>query len=82
MVLGALVALQPMFGFPHSWEAAFQILAGLLIILISIWAIIDKRLTLKVKAERRQAMKRREAEMIAEKQADTETQPTVQEEPR
>ena len=66
MVLGELVALQPMFGFPHSWEAAFQILAGLLIILISIWAIIDKRLTLKAKAQRRQANKLREAEIVRE----------------
>lgn len=67
IVLGALIALLPFLGFPHLWEAFFQVVAGLAIILLSIWATIDKRLSLKAKAQKRQIHKLREAEIEAQK---------------
>ncbi len=57
IILGVLVALLPLVGFPRSWEAFFQILAGLSIVLISVWSTIDKHLSLKAKAQMRQARK-------------------------
>ena len=57
VVLGVCVALLPVPGFPRSWEAFFQIFAGLSIVLLSVWATIDKKLTLKAKAQLRQARK-------------------------
>ena len=63
ITLGLLVALLPAFGFPHLWEAFFQIASGLSIVLILIWASIDKRLSLKAKAQRRQAHKLKEVEI-------------------
>lgn len=80
VTLGVLVALLPVLGFPRAWESFFQVAAGLSIVLISVWAAIDKRLTLKAKAQRRQAHRRREAELeaaklasVAEEQAETFT---------
>ena len=67
IILGVLIALQPFLGFPHSWESFFQVLIGLLIVLLSVWASIDKYLTLKAKAQKRQAHKKRMAEMEANK---------------
>src|SRR3989338_4013390 len=69
IVLGVIVALQPLLGFPHFWELIFQVVAGLSIVLISIWATIDKRLTLKAKAQRRQIHKHRVAEIEAQRPA-------------
>ncbi len=63
IVLGLLIAIQPLLGFPHFWELIFQVVAGLSIILISVWASIDKRLSLKAKAQRRQIHKRRMEEI-------------------
>ncbi len=57
IILGVLIALLPLLGFPRSWEAFFQIAAGLSIVLFSVWSTIDKRLTLKAKAQMRQARK-------------------------
>lgn len=65
VTLGALIALLPILGFPHSWEAFFQIVAGLAIVLLSVWANIDRKLTLKAKAQKRQAHKRLQAEIQA-----------------
>ena len=59
IVLGALIALLPILGFPRLWESFFQVVVGLSIILLSIWASIDKRLTLKAKAHKRQLHRRR-----------------------
>jgi len=70
IILGLLIALEPLLGFPHFWESFFQVVAGLSIILISIWASIDKRLSLKAKAQRRQIHKRRVAELEAEREAE------------
>jgi hypothetical protein len=57
LVIGVLVALLPVLGFPGSWEAFFQVLAGLSIVALSIWSTIDKKLMLKAKAQMRQARK-------------------------
>ena len=66
VVFGLLVALLPILGFPRSWESFFQVAVGLSIVLLSVWASIDKRLSLKAKAQRRQIHKRREAEIQKE----------------
>lgn len=65
MILGVVIALLPILGFPHSWESVFQVLAGVSIVAIIMWANIDKRLSLKAKAQKRQAHKIREAEIVA-----------------
>ncbi|MEK7112357.1 MAG: hypothetical protein AAB875_03435 [Patescibacteria group bacterium] len=57
LVLGVLIALLPVLGFPRSWESFFQISAGLSIVLLSVWSTIDKKLMLKAKAQMRQARK-------------------------
>ncbi len=57
VVLGVLIALLPVLGFPRAWESSFQVLAGLAIILLSVWATIDRKLSLKAKAQMRQARK-------------------------
>lgn len=64
IVLGILVALMPLFGFPRIWESFFQVALGLCIVVISVWSSIDKRLTLKAKAQRRALHKQREAEIV------------------
>ena len=51
------MALLPLLGFPRAWESFFQVVVGLSIVLISIWSSIDKRLTLKAKAQKRQLRK-------------------------
>ncbi|MEX2013463.1 MAG: hypothetical protein WD897_00920 [Parcubacteria group bacterium] len=76
LTLGIIIALQPFMGFPHAWEAVFQVMAGLLIVLLSVWVSIDKRLSLRVKAQRRQLHKRREVRV----EADKATEPIIQEE--
>lgn len=76
IIFGSLVALLPILGFPGSWESFFQIVAGLSIVLLSVWATIDKRLTLKAKAQKRQLHKRREAEIESNKVVE----PLIQEE--
>jgi hypothetical protein len=57
VTLGALVALLPLLGFPKSWESFFQVFAGLSIVLLSVWATIDRKLSLKAKAQMRQSRK-------------------------
>jgi len=52
--LGVFVALLPILGFPPSWESFFEVLAGLGIIVTSTWATIDRKLTQKAKAQKRQ----------------------------
>jgi len=63
-MLGVLVALMPLLGFPNVWESFFQVALGLAIVVISVWSTIDKHLTLKAKAQRRQLHKQREAEIV------------------
>ena len=69
ITLGALIALLPLLGFPHTWESFFQVITGLAIILLSVWVTIDKRLSLKAKAQKRQIHKHREAEIGAQREA-------------
>ncbi|OGZ74014.1 MAG: hypothetical protein A2832_02325 [Candidatus Zambryskibacteria bacterium RIFCSPHIGHO2_01_FULL_44_22b] len=66
VTLGVLIALMPLLGFPRAWESFFQVLAGLSIALLSVWANIDKRLMLKAKAQKRQAHKHLQAQIQAE----------------
>lgn len=54
IVLGAIVALLPVLGFPTSFESFLEVILGLGIIATSVWATIDKKLTQKAKAQRRQ----------------------------
>ncbi|MDO8471283.1 MAG: hypothetical protein Q7S49_01610 [bacterium] len=63
IALGLLVALLPLLGFPRLWESFFQVVTGLSIILLSVWTSIDKRLSLKAKAQRRQIHKHRMEEI-------------------
>ncbi len=53
VILGVLVALLPFFGFPRAWEAFFQVVAGFGIAGFSMWATIDKKLSMKAKAQMR-----------------------------
>ncbi|OGM92034.1 MAG: hypothetical protein A3J09_02880 [Candidatus Zambryskibacteria bacterium RIFCSPLOWO2_02_FULL_51_21] len=66
--IGVVIALLPVLGFPHSWESFFQILAGLSIVLLSVWANIDKKLKLQAKAHQRQA--RRATDALRETERD------------
>src|SRR3990167_10015100 len=50
IILGVFIALLPVLGFPRLWESFFQVAVGLSIMLLSVWASIDKRLTIKAKA--------------------------------
>jgi hypothetical protein len=64
IIFGVLIALLPVLGFPRLWESIFQVAAGLSVVLLSVWASIDKRLTLKAKAQRRQLHRRREGAIV------------------
>ncbi|MBX4199219.1 hypothetical protein KW800_03050 [Candidatus Parcubacteria bacterium] len=58
LAIGLFIALLPVLGFPHAWESFFEIVGGLGIVCLSVLIAIDKRLSLKVKAERRLATRR------------------------
>ncbi len=53
LTLGFIIALLPLLGFPYAWETIFEVIAGLSIVLLSVMISIDKRITLKAKAQRR-----------------------------
>ncbi len=53
LALGFFIALLPVLGFPHTWESFFEVASGLLIVLLSVLISVDRRLTLKAKAEKR-----------------------------
>jgi hypothetical protein len=57
VVIGGIIALLPLLGFPNAWEAFFQVIAGLSIVGLSVWSQIDKKLSLKAKAQMRQMRK-------------------------
>lgn len=78
IVLGVLIALQPLLGFPHFWEMIFQVVAGLSLVMLLIWSSIDKRLSLKAKAQRRQIHKLRLAEIEAQREAEKQLLETEQ----
>lgn len=75
------MALLPILGFPHAWESFFQVVAGFSIVILSVWVTIDKRLTLRVKAQRRQIHKHRVAEIKAQEEAAALTPIEVAEQP-
>jgi hypothetical protein len=58
LVIGFLLALLPSLGFPPSWDEFFMVASGLLIVFLSVLISVDRRLTLKAKAEKRVARKR------------------------
>jgi apolipoprotein N-acyltransferase len=72
ITLGIIIAILPLLGFPRLWESFFQVAIGLSIVLVSVWASIDKRLTLKAKAQKRQIHKRRIAEIQSQAEAPQE----------
>lgn len=72
IVLGACVALLPLLGFPKSWESFFQVVAGLAIIVVSVWSSIDRKLKLQAKAQ----MRARKAAPLPEAASD-ETAPVM-----
>jgi hypothetical protein len=65
LVIGFFIALLPVLGFPHAWESFFQVVGGLGIVFLSVMIAIDKRLTQKVKAERRLRRRRERMETPA-----------------
>lgn len=76
IILGVLIALMPILGFPNRWESVFQVIVGLSVVLVSVWSTIDKRLTLKAKAHKRHTRKVQEAleiEPLNQTESDTET---------
>ncbi len=66
IALGFLIALLPLFGFPHSWETAFEVIGGLSIVFLSVMISVDKRITLKAKAQRRHVKRRALNEPLTE----------------
>jgi len=60
ITLGVLIALMPILGFPPAWESFFEIFIGLSIVGVSVWSTIDKKLTQKAKAHKRQAKREQE----------------------
>jgi hypothetical protein len=58
LTIGFFIALLPILGFPHAWESFFEIVGGLGIVMLSVMMSVDKRLSLKAKAERRLAARR------------------------
>lgn len=54
IALGALIAILPLLGFPPGWEAFFQVIAGLVIVSLSVLITIDKKLMQRAKARKRQ----------------------------
>lgn len=65
IVIGVLIALLPALGFPHAWESFFEVVGGLGIVLLSVLISVDKRLSLKAKAERRLRRRRAMVEIDA-----------------
>ncbi len=58
LALGFFIALLPILGFPHAWESFFEVASGLLIVFLSVLISVDRRLTMKSKAEKRHLRKR------------------------
>ena len=81
ITIGVIIALLPVFGFPHIWEVFFQVVVGILIVLLSVWVNIDRRISLKAKAQRRQVYKRRTIEIGAEMEASKQEQVLQEEQP-
>src|SRR3989344_2792417 len=70
ITLGVLIALLPILGFPRAWESFFQIATGASIVLLSVWATIDKHLAIKVKAQKRHFRKHQQVEVEVPKEVE------------
>jgi hypothetical protein len=58
IILGAFVALLHIVnGLPSRWESLLTIAAGLSIVLLSVLTTVDKKMSQKAKAQKRQARK-------------------------
>jgi hypothetical protein len=58
IILGAFVALVHIInGLPSYWESLLSVIAGLSIVLLSILTKVDKKMSQKAKAQKRQARK-------------------------
>lgn len=55
ILIAVLIALLPMLGFPRAWESFFQIVGGLSIVGLSVWTTIDRKLSMKAKAQMRRS---------------------------
>jgi membrane protein implicated in regulation of membrane protease activity len=66
IALGVIIALLPVLGFPKQWESVFQVIAGLSIVLLSIWTHVDRRLSHKAKARTRQGRRRTDPIVVIE----------------
>jgi membrane protein implicated in regulation of membrane protease activity len=53
IILAACVALMPFLGFPSSWEDGFYVVAGILILLLSIdWNFLKRKKARPVRARK------------------------------
>lgn len=77
LALGFFIALLPVLGFPNSWDHFFDTASGLLIVLLSVLISVDRRLTLKAKAEKRSQRKRAIVTPHVEEVAAVESAPVV-----
>ncbi len=75
--IGFFLGLQPIFlHFPKAWEDFFQVVGGLGIVLLSVLISVDKRITRKAKAEKRQAVMRARMAEEAQREFDNANQDT------
>lgn len=66
LTIGFLIALLPLLGFPPMWESVFQVLAGLAIIGLSVWTSLDKHLVMRARAQKRQAEREAQDNLVNE----------------
>ena len=66
LAIGCFIALLPVLGFPHAWESFFEVMGGLGIVLLSVLITVDRRMTLRLKAERRHHNRRVNQARVAE----------------
>ncbi len=55
ITIAILIALLPALGFPGAWESFFQFVGGLSIVGLSVWSTIDRKLSIKAKAQMRRS---------------------------
>jgi hypothetical protein len=75
LALGFFIALLPVLGFPQAWESFFEVASGLLIVFLSVLISVDRRLTMKSKAEKRHLRKRALIEAQSANQAEASSEP-------
>ena len=75
--IGFFLGLQPIFlHFPKVWEDFFLVIGGLGIVLLSALISVDKRITRKAKAEKRQEIMRARMAEEAQREFDNTNQDT------